>query len=484
MTAITDHRQPPQRAQLFGVILHKAMWHKHFVPICLVAAFLIRIVWISLLQVQPVSDMRWYYERGMDFAAGKGYSVSASTYWPENLPPAALIADNEYSTQRRPTAYWPVGYPAFLGLLFAIFGPSVLVAKVANVFLYTGILCLAYSIARKMFNSELNGRITLLILSLYPNHIAYSSLLATEILFLFLLLLAIALLTLFSARLWMLLASGGVFGLACLVKPQAIFVPAVIFAVSVLAAGGRQELLKQLVRHHRDYYIPRPRSWRLNRDYQDHFDGALACCVIVYIALGLTILPWIVRNYYVFNDFVFISNNGGINLLVGNNPYASGAYGHHEQIASMLSDVKNERERDMRAHSIAVDYAVSHAWDAFRLWPRKLWYLYSKDVEGISWNENGMDISEGSVGQSIMLTLKAIAQLYYMFIVAVFVLFFISRLHQHRKKATNGPVPMFGLWIGLYFTLLCLLTFGDSRFHFPVMPWMVMYAGAFVSNRG
>jgi hypothetical protein len=31
----------------------------------------------------------------------------------------------------------------------------------------------------------------------------------------------------------------------------------------------------KLVPHQRDYDIPRPRPWRLNRAYQDHFDGAL-----------------------------------------------------------------------------------------------------------------------------------------------------------------------------------------------------------------
>jgi hypothetical protein len=42
--------------------------------------------------------------------------------------------------------------------------------------------------------------------------------------------------------------------------------------------------LPSLVPHHRDYDIPRPRLWRLNRAYQDHFDGAL---VVTGLLLGL-----------------------------------------------------------------------------------------------------------------------------------------------------------------------------------------------------
>jgi 4-amino-4-deoxy-L-arabinose transferase-like glycosyltransferase len=451
MTEIAVDRQIGQSVTALRRIVYAVIQHRYFILVCFVAAFIIRVYWIHLIDAQPVSDSRWYYERGVDFAAGRGYSVSANAYWPENLPPAALVPEDEYPMNGMPTAYWPVGYPAFLGLLFAVFGPSLFVARAANIVLYLGIMFLSYSLAKGVFGSELCGRITLLVLTFYPNHIAYSSLLVNESLFVFLLLLAIALLVALNYGLWPAFAAGLVFGLACLVKPQAAFVPAVMFAAYLLTNLRSKALLKRLLPF-----------------------------VIVYISLGLTLLPWIIRNFNVFDDFVFISNNGGINLLVGNNPYATGAYGHHEEIGAMLTDVQGEHDRDVRARKIAVEYITEHPWETIKLWPKKLWYLYRKDVEGFSWNENGIEWTKTSLGKTSMLILKGIAQLYYVLIGTAFLFSVLLLFRKHRDGKSSQPIPTLGLWISLYFTFVYLLTFADTRFHFPVMPWIVMYVGAFV----
>jgi len=430
--------------------LRELAQHKHFVPLCLLVALLIRLSWVALVDTQPVSDFRWYYERGVDLATGRGYSMGPDAYWPENLPPAALPSEAEYPADGRPTAYWPVGYPAFLGLLFALFGPSLLAAKLANILLYLGIMFLAYIIAKRLFRSKFVGRMTLLVLVFCPNHIAYSSLLASESLFLFLLLLAVAaVLTPTKPKLWLFVASGVLFGLACLVKPQALLVPAIIFMASLATDIKEGWLWKRVARF-----------------------------AVLYLALGLTILPWIIRNYRVFDDFVLISNNGGINLLVGNNPYAPGAYGQHQQMAAMLSDVRGEHDRDVAARALAIDYMVSHPWETLKRWPNKVWYMYRKDVEGISWNEQGMHFTQGSHGKGVMLALKAIAQGYYVLLVLAFFIFIILYVSQNQLQPHDQALPALGLWMALYFTVISLLTFGDTRFHFPVLPWMVMYAAA------
>ena len=422
--------------------------HRYFTPVCFIFALIIRIGWVCLVDTQPVSDFRWYYERGIDFAAGRGYSVGPTAYWPANLPPASLITSDQYPINGRPTAYWPVGYPAFLGLLFVVSGPSLFVAKIANVVLGLGGLFLAYNIARKLFDSELAGRVTLLILSFYPNHIAYSSLLASEILSLFLLLLGILLLIVLHHRLWLAVGAGAVFGLACLVKPQAIFLPALFAVAYLLPNKGWKALAENL--------IP---------------------LVVVYVSIGITILPWQIRNYRVFNDFVFISNNGGINLLVGNNPYATGAYIFSKKITSMLGDVQDEHKRDIQARALAVDYIIHHPLEAMELLPKKLWHLYSGDREAMSWNEAGLGPTESHKRDFFFL--KIIAQLYYTLIIVAFLVFiFALPTLQYRNPVQTRPLPATGLWVVLYFTAICLLTFGDSRFHFLIMPWIVMYVGA------
>jgi Gpi18-like mannosyltransferase len=266
--------------------LDKVASHKYFVPICFIAALALRLAWIYFVPAQPVSDFRWYYERGIDFAVGHGYSVGPNAFWPENIPPRSLKPSEANLEGRSLTAYWPVGYPAFLGMLFWPFGPSLMIAKLANVVLSMGILFFSYYLAKNLFASELTGRITLLVLSFYPEQIVYCSLLASEILFLFLLLVGVAFLLAPWHKLWLAVPAGISFGLACLIKPQAILVPAVFFVVFLFTKMSRKAV----------------------REY-------LVLLVAVHLALSVTLLPWLIRNYRVFNRFVFISNNGGYNLL-------------------------------------------------------------------------------------------------------------------------------------------------------------------------
>jgi 4-amino-4-deoxy-L-arabinose transferase-like glycosyltransferase len=418
--------------------------HRYFVAACLVTAFILRVSWIFWIDAQPVSDFRWYYERGLDFAAGHGYSVGPGAYWPENIPPRILSATGETAAGRTPTAYWPVGYPAFLGLLFTLFGPSLLVAKLANVLLYLGILFLAYYIGQTLFASELAGRITLLILTFYPDHLAYTALLSSEILFLFLLLAGVTLLLISRFSTALALGAGIVFGLAVLVKPQVVFVPVIFYGLAMLGPKERGKCLK--------------------------------LAFATYIALGLTILPWLVRNYQDFYTLT-LSHNNGYNLLVGNNPYATGSYVFNNQITAMLKDARTESERDKKALQLALDHISSHPLNTLKLWPKKLWYLYRSDTTGIAWNQRGIEAVPGSPTQRVFTLLKIIAQLYYMLIVTGFFWAAFVLIRLRKININQRPLSMLGLGIIFYFTFIVLITFGDSRFHFVIIPWMVIYVG-------
>ena len=110
--------------------------------------------------------------------------------------------------------------------------------------------------------------------------------------------------------------------------------------------------------------------------------------------------------------------------------------------------------------------------------PNKLWHLYRADREAISRNEQGLSRTEGN--RRLFLIFKGVAQLYYMLIVLAFLLSTVILFNQQSNKSRTQPLPTMGLWIILYFTCVYLLTFGYGRFHFPIMPWIVMYVGALV----
>ena len=417
-----------------------------FIPICLVLALALRVGWLLFVSPAPVSDFRWYFERGRDMAAGYGYSMQTGDFWPDNVAPPFLSAE----PGRQLTAYWPVGYPAFLAGLFFVFGPSIWVGQIANLVLSGLILILAYQIAKRLFQSELSGRLTLLLLAFYPDHIFYTSLIATEILFLFLLLLTGLFLLLAQNNLRWAVAAGVVCGLACLVKPQTILVPGL-----VIASQFAREL-----------------GWPALRHY-------LKIGLISYLLLGLTLVPWTWRNYTLFNDVVFISTNGGYNLLVGNNPHADGAYGHHKPITAMLSDVSDEQTRDAKATALAISYIREHPWQTIKLWPQKVWHLYKRESIGLYWNQQGLSAEMNQRFATLFAILMTFAQIYYGVLAILFAgsLFTLKRVYSRI-----GLYPFLPISFIIYFTGITILTFGIGRFHFPIIPWVIMVIGAGITT--
>jgi 4-amino-4-deoxy-L-arabinose transferase-like glycosyltransferase len=385
----------------------------------------VRLAWILLVDPKPVSDFAWYFTKGIDISFGRGYQSNGV-----------------------PTAYWPVGYPAFLGAIFALFGRSLLVAKIANLVLSTGVLALSYWIAGRLFRSALTARLTLLILAFYPNSIAYSSLVASESLFMLLMLLGIALLLIPNARFLMAVLAGAVFGAACLVRPQLLPLP---FAFVLLLPGAKKAA--------------------------GPFGGRLLSLVGVYAALVLVLLPWTLRNYKAFGHFVFVSTNGGGNLLIGNNPWASGAYVFRPEFAA-IEGTGDEYEQDRRAGRFAIQYMREHPVETLKLWPRKLWYLYRGDVEGLRWSIEGIEASGRRVSERLWTALVAGAEAYYLFLGAACVATLFLLLRTSTGGGGHAAFPSLGLAVIVFFTLLGLVFYGGSRYHFPVMPWVAMYAAA------
>ncbi len=400
---------------------------RYFPPVCLGVALLIRLVYALLVDPKPVSDFDWYFYKGIDISLGRGYHEHGA-----------------------PTAYWPVGYPTFLGAIFALFGRTLLVAKIANSFLYTGVIALSYWIAGRLFRSTLTARLTLLILTFYPNHIAYTSLVAGEPLFMLLMLSGVALLLLENSRFLMAVLAGVAFGLSCMIRPQVLPLPfAFVFLLPAVKGA----------------------AWPVR--------GRLLSIVGLYAAIFLVLVPWTIRNYRAFGHFVFVSTNGGGNLLIGNNPWANGAYVYRPEFDEIVGK-GNEYEQDRRAGAYAKRYILEHPIATLKLWPKKLWYLYRGDVEGVRWSLEGFEAGGKQVHEGLATAAVALSQAYYFFLAAASAASLFLFLKAGRG-AGGGHVTFssVGLCVIAYFSLLGMMFYGGSRYHFPVMPWVAMYAAAF-----
>jgi hypothetical protein len=86
-----------------------ALANPYFVPVCFITYLSLRLGLILAVPIDQYSDNLWYYNRGISIGSGQGYSEGGV-----------------------PTAYWPPGWPRFLGPLFWLFGPSALVGQIAN----------------------------------------------------------------------------------------------------------------------------------------------------------------------------------------------------------------------------------------------------------------------------------------------------------------------------------------------------------------
>jgi 4-amino-4-deoxy-L-arabinose transferase-like glycosyltransferase len=393
------------------------------VAVCLVVSIVLRLVCIVLFDVQPVSDYKFYYDVAASIADGRGAVFNG-----------------------RPTAYWPIGYPAFLASIFAVTGPSVLVAQLLNLALAVGTLFLTYRVTLLLGGSFRAARAAVVLLALWPNQIAYTSLVASETLASFLLVLGVMLLL---GRRWRHdLIAGVVFGFACLVKPQTMLLPVVVMVLADLLA------------------------WRVWRRSLRHL---LLRVGVVYVTLLLVLVPWSVRNWRVFGGPVFIANSGGVNLFIGNHPDATGTYPRPEEEVKLNNALlpftlgADEYQVDQKARGLAIDYLKRHPGATLLRLPRKFWYLYAKDADGFSWMQEGAPSAQGRY--RLLQPLKLVAQLYYVLALIALAWMLSVAVRQRRAHAFLIPACVVG-----YFTCVYLAYFGISRFHFVMVPWLAICA--------
>jgi 4-amino-4-deoxy-L-arabinose transferase-like glycosyltransferase len=418
----------------------RAVLHPAFPFVTLALAILVRLVWITVIDTQPVSDFRWYFQQGLRIAEGRGYSVDHDGFplWSDGAPLATA----------RPTAFWPVGYAGFLGVLFFATptGISALfAAKLANVAFQIGAALLTAWVAGNVFGSKQVARVTLLLVALSPNAIAYSALTATESYFTFLICAGVALLVYVTGdapsalrKTIGLLAAGAAFGLATLTKPQAGFLPVVVLLT-----------------------LPNV-GWK----------RTLGHAALVYAMLAAIVVPWTIRNTLAFGVPVAISTNGWVNLLIGNLPGSWGKAGvmWNDELQHIIDVHHDELAWNSAAKEVVLRYVHEHPLKVLTSVPGKVFALLSTDVDGFGWNLAGSSKYEHA---RFWLPLRLLSQAYYLLGLAAFVGFCV--------RFARGQLPR-SEWLApavvLYFTLIYAVFFGGPRFHYPFVPWIYACAAA------
>lgn len=273
-----------------------------------------------------------------------------------------LIAGQGYvDPEGIPTAYRPPGYP-FLMALFASWSQGVVLLKLLNmVFLVGAMMLIKHLVSTATPHvAWLAGGAALA----YPVWIYTASTLYPQTLCMLLLLAVVALL-LRRSNDWMpMVGCGLLLGVLILVAPSFQLL-APFLGLYVVFAG--------------------PFNWRRN---------LLAAMLFAAVA-GLTISPWLFRNYQVFDKFVPVATNGGVNLLFGNSEFSGANTGVNVDLTRYMAQVQglNEADASKKLQGFAVDWVKNHPEDAIALYVRKLinYFNYRAELatasQGAAWKD-------------------------------------------------------------------------------------------------
>jgi len=302
------------------------------------------VIWAAP-RFPPVEDGRFYHVIAGRVAAGDGYTW----LWPDGVVTFA--------------AHYPVGYPALIGALYALFGPLPVLAMLLNATLGTLSVIAVHRIAASVA-TRAGALFAALSIALHPALVAYTPALMTEGVSAALLALA-GWLTLRAAsggarawRRW--LALGALLGIAILVRPQTLLIAPLFGALAVpFASGARARLL---------------------------------AAAVVSAASLLVCLPWTLRNLVRMDRVVLVSANGGWNLLIGAVDGATGTFVaiEGERVPSECRTVFGEAAKDACFGRAALQQIGRAPWRWFALIPKKLaltfdyagaagWYLHASN---------------------------------------------------------------------------------------------------------
>jgi len=269
----------------------------------------------------PGSDQDEYDCYAWNLAEGRGFRGPSPNFGRENL-----------------TAYRVPGTSLVWAVLYRFFGHRYDVVRVFHCAVGSLTILLIYVVGRRCF-SHLVGLVAAAIYAVWPTALFYSTELLSEPLAVFWLLASIAGALRFAEKhsWWEALAAGLFLGFSILTRAGfVLMIPLVVFWIG-WTFWGKPELLTKAV------LIP-------------------ACALLV-------LLPWGLRNYYLFHAFVPLANEGGDTLLGGNNDVVANDpkyYGHQifptsiDQYRIALGACTNEVQRNRLGTSLAIEWIRNH----------------------------------------------------------------------------------------------------------------------------
>lgn len=335
-----------------------------FAVAVLVAAGWVRLEAIRNLPMQPASDYKTYFEigdylnRGTLTKAGTGYCDYIAMF---------------------PHVY---GYPSFLAWLFRHFGTKVSVAQYANLVLSVATVFLTYRTGR-LAAGRMAGLTALVLAAFWPSQVLYSTMVASEFLFSFLLMLGVYLFVLSMKvctpqmrhpvlGVLLHIAIGVCLGFCASVRPMAL-----IAVITIVLCIFTQRL-----------FLPAEKEEQPSISLMILSRGWMRCLIIILCYVLITTATNMTIERTVDRKLASGSTSFGYNLLVGLNAQSEG--GWNQEDATYLYDAYDRTGDAGQAHLACRDLAIQRLTrdpeSIFNLFLRKYHVLWGNDDYGGTWN--------------------------------------------------------------------------------------------------
>jgi 4-amino-4-deoxy-L-arabinose transferase-like glycosyltransferase len=336
-----------------------------------------------------------------------------------------------YHDVNQPTVFIMPGYPFILALFMKIFGKidGLIVVRYFQGLLQVISLYLIFRICKDIFNEKV-ALIAVLLNAIYLPEMVSAGLILTEAVFKFLLVVLIftSIKAVKSKSFYYYALGGVIWGLAILIRPTILAYPIVILIMWMIYKYSVKEILTR---------------------------------TLLVLFIGITIMsPWGIRNFVVFSKFIPLTLSSG-------NPFLQGTYINYDQTkdpagyktsSNIIENDKIEKETGIKRlqqdfprkpFSYIAWYTVGKSY--------YFWYVpyYSKDVFGIPFVVMGVF--------HVMLLMLA-----------------LGNIILYRAKLRRESLIL--LLIILYFNMMHLPYFTCSRYAYPIMSFVIIFAANTLYN--
>lgn len=381
-----------------GVVDRKQLWW------IIAGAVALRLIWAAFVPVVPISD-----------------SIAYDAF-------ARTLAEHQVFgwTKDQPFAFWPPGTSFLHALVYAIFGHSHSAIVGFNILVSAGLILTSVRVSEKLFDAGV-AFWTAVILAAWPTLIMYCTVLASELPYVLMTVLALDI-WLTKRPMWLrVIGAGALLGLAAVIRPLSLLLPAV-YAASI--------------------------AWQHRFERKALFEQARVGLLATLVMLAV-ISPWTYRNYQLYGEPVLISTNGGITLWMGNTPGTDGSYMRIPADISKLPDNEQARVLGAQAREYILNDPIAFAARS----ARKLYLLYGNESIGVLWNTDGI---RHAFGDGALAPLKRVTQVSWLAILLMAAIGFFALCRDRGFfAALFSPIVL----TIVFHSAVYIITVAQDRYH-------------------